>query len=212
MSFGGVPIDRTNREQAIRAIQAAISSAQAGDCLAIAPEGTRSLSGQILPFKKGTFYMWEKLKTPIIPLVIYGAYDLFPTNRNVPVAGKVYVRYLKPIQADEAASREEMSCLVRSRMLEAWRNSPPDVGSPMSSRAKFEQIAVTAAFYFFIWSSVVCVPWKQILQYYSLSTLQALSGFAGICIAITLGFYVHLMYISNWLGSIIQSIQRHKEK
>jgi hypothetical protein len=212
VSFGGVPIDRSNREQAVRAIQAAISSAQAGDCLAIAPEGTRSLSGQILPFKKGTFYMWEQLKTPIIPLVIYGAYDLFPTNRNVPVSGKVYVRYLSPIQASEAATRDEMSHLVRSRMLEAWRNSPADVGAPMSVRAKLEHISVTAVFYICIWASVVYVPWTVVLHHYSITTFQALSGFVGLCIAITLGFYVYLMYISNWLGSIIQSINNTKEK
>lgn len=156
--------------------------------------------------------MWEQLKTPIIPLVIYGAYDLFPTNRNVPVSGKVYVRYLSPIQASEAATRDEMSHLVRSRMLEAWRNSPADVGSPMSVRAKLEHIFVTVVFYICIWASVVYVPWTAVLHHYSITTFQALSGFVGLCIAITLGFYVYLMYISNWLGSIIQSINNTKEK
>ena len=65
--------------------------------LAIAPEGTRSISGQLLGFKKGPpsyneyikmliltrthpgiVHMWEDLRSPIVPFIIVGAFDLFP--------------------------------------------------------------------------------------------------------------------------------------
>lgn len=216
MSFGGVPIDRSNREQAINAIQAAISSAQAGDCLAIAPEGTRSLSGQILPFKKGTFYMWEQLQTPIVPLVFFGAYDLFSTKRNVPVSGKVFVRYLDPIYPHEAASREEMSALVRTKMLQAWKDSPIDTGAPLSWKARVEQLFITALFYGLLYGMYKYVPLSSFLHHHSISTFQFYGGLVGFCIIITLLFYVYLMYIDNWLSILMKYLcpqeQRSKSK
>ena len=131
LAFGGVPIDRKNRDQAVRAITKAAKSAKIGDCLAVAPEGTRSKSGQLLPFKKGPFYLWQQLNTPIIPMVIYGAYELYPPGKNITMCGKVYVEFLTPIEPKEAESREDMSRLLRKRMLLAVCVSPKDAGRPL---------------------------------------------------------------------------------
>lgn len=83
-------------------------------CIVIAPEGTRSKSGQLLPFKKGPFYMWEQLQSPIVPLVFMGTYDLYPVGTTVNMRGKVYVRYLKPILPSEVSSKLEAHRLVCS--------------------------------------------------------------------------------------------------
>ena len=42
--------------------------------------GTRSTTGQLLSFKKGTFHMWEQLQVPIVPFIIIGAFDLYPVG------------------------------------------------------------------------------------------------------------------------------------
>lgn len=54
LAFGGVPVDRGNRERAVSALHRASAAAKNNQiCIVIAPEGMRSTSGQLLPFKKG---------------------------------------------------------------------------------------------------------------------------------------------------------------
>jgi 1-acyl-sn-glycerol-3-phosphate acyltransferase len=54
LAIGGVPVDRGNRDRAVQALQRSVESAKkAKVSIAIAPEGTRSTTGQLLPFKKG---------------------------------------------------------------------------------------------------------------------------------------------------------------
>lgn len=78
-TFGGIPIDRNDRNAAVRQIHRAMTNAEmGGSCIMIAPEGTRSKTGHLLPFKKGPFYIWEDLQSTIIPVVITGAYELCP--------------------------------------------------------------------------------------------------------------------------------------
>jgi 1-acyl-sn-glycerol-3-phosphate acyltransferase len=57
-SLGGIAIDRSNRQAAVQALQKAAQCVQIDDCVTIAPEGTRSKTGQLLEFKKGPFYLW----------------------------------------------------------------------------------------------------------------------------------------------------------
>lgn len=74
-AYGSVPIDRKNRKSAVVSLEIATEIA---DCVIIAPEGTRSTTGQLLPFKKGPFHLWESLNGPIVPIVINGAFELLP--------------------------------------------------------------------------------------------------------------------------------------
>lgn len=127
-AYGGVAIDRSNKEQAVRALAAAAASAHNGDCVAVAPEGTRSTTGHLVSFKKGPFYLWETLKCPIIPAVIYGAFELYPPGTQMSLPGRVVMQFLQPIQPSEATTREGMSRIVRRRMLTAIQNAPDDVG------------------------------------------------------------------------------------
>jgi 1-acyl-sn-glycerol-3-phosphate acyltransferase len=69
---GFIPIDRNNRESSMRSIEAGADSIRSGNSFLIFPEGTRSRSGQMLPFKKGGFLMAIKAQAPIVPVAVQG--------------------------------------------------------------------------------------------------------------------------------------------
>jgi 1-acyl-sn-glycerol-3-phosphate acyltransferase len=70
---GFVPIDRTDRVQSDKAIAQAVRQLRAGDNLVVFPEGTRSRTGELLPFKKGAFIMAIQAQVPIVPIATVGA-------------------------------------------------------------------------------------------------------------------------------------------
>jgi len=72
---GFVPIERQNRERAMASIGRGAKSLRAGNSFLIFPEGTRSRTGNLLPFKKGGFIMAIEAQTPIIPVAIQGGRD-----------------------------------------------------------------------------------------------------------------------------------------
>jgi 1-acyl-sn-glycerol-3-phosphate acyltransferase len=70
---GFVPLERGNREQSLPAIERAADALREGNSFLIFPEGTRSRTGELLPFKKGGFIMAIKAQAPVVPVAISGA-------------------------------------------------------------------------------------------------------------------------------------------
>jgi 1-acyl-sn-glycerol-3-phosphate acyltransferase len=64
---GFIPVDRRNKEAALRSIEAGADSIRSGNSFLIFPEGTRSRTADLLPFKKGGFIMAIKAQAPIVP-------------------------------------------------------------------------------------------------------------------------------------------------
>ncbi|CAO0803557.1 unnamed protein product [Mucor circinelloides] len=78
-------LDRGNRDNAIKqARQAAVDIHRKKMGVWIYPEGTRSNSGknELLPFKKGAFYMATQAKVPIIPIVIQNYKDIYNAKQK----------------------------------------------------------------------------------------------------------------------------------
>ena len=63
-------IDRTNLESAIRTTEAAAKRIQSGVSFGVFVEGTRAKPGELLPFKKGAFYMARQAGVPVVPVAI----------------------------------------------------------------------------------------------------------------------------------------------
>jgi 1-acyl-sn-glycerol-3-phosphate acyltransferase len=69
---GFVPVERDNREAAMASIAAGAQRIRDGMSFLIFPEGTRSRTRQLLPFKKGGFIMALQAQAPIVPVAIDG--------------------------------------------------------------------------------------------------------------------------------------------
>ncbi len=94
---GVVFIDRADTGKAIRALAPAVQALREGVSLAIAPEGTRSLTPRIGRFKKGAFHIAMQAKAPIVPVVFKNALDALPKDAMVVRPSTVEAVVLKPI-------------------------------------------------------------------------------------------------------------------
>lgn len=62
------------------------------------PEGTRTQTGELLPFRAGCFNLSLDLDVPIVPVVIYGTYEVFPKGRNeLRMFQPIHARVLPPM-------------------------------------------------------------------------------------------------------------------
>jgi len=94
---GFVPVDRGDREQAIASISKGADSLRHGNSFLIFPEGTRSRTGNLLPFKKGGFIMAIEAQTPIVPIAIQGGRDAMHKGSAFVRPVHVSVRIGEPI-------------------------------------------------------------------------------------------------------------------
>jgi 1-acyl-sn-glycerol-3-phosphate acyltransferase len=69
---GFIAIDRSSRVHAIQSLEVAKETLASGVHVWIAPEGTRSKTGALLPFKKGGFNLALEAGLPILPVTIQG--------------------------------------------------------------------------------------------------------------------------------------------
>lgn len=96
-ALGAIYIDRSNKEKAIEAMQPAVEALQNGISVAIAPEGTRSGTPELGPFKKGAFHLAMQAGVPIIPIVIKNAYKAMPKGTNALRPTHIEVVALDPV-------------------------------------------------------------------------------------------------------------------
>jgi 1-acyl-sn-glycerol-3-phosphate acyltransferase len=95
---GFVPLERGNREQSLPAIERASQALRDGNSFLIFPEGTRSRTGELLPFKKGGFIMAVQAQAPIIPVAILGARNAMRKGSPWIKPVTVRVRFAAPVE------------------------------------------------------------------------------------------------------------------
>jgi 1-acyl-sn-glycerol-3-phosphate acyltransferase len=95
---GFVAVERDNKERAMASIGRGAESLRAGNSFLIFPEGTRSRTGTLLPFKKGGFIMAIQAQVPIVPVAVQGGRAAMRKGSAIVRPVHVSVRIGEPIQ------------------------------------------------------------------------------------------------------------------
>ena len=69
---GFVPLERGRPDQSWPAVERAADALRDGNSFVVFPEGTRSRTGELLPFKKGALIMAIKAQAPVVPVALSG--------------------------------------------------------------------------------------------------------------------------------------------
>ncbi len=126
---GHITIDRMDRERALESMaEARRKLEEERPTIILFPEGTRSSTGELRPFKKGAFVLAIQTGAAVVPSVIEGSRAVMPKGSWLIRPGTIRVRFGEPIPVDGLAL-EDRDALTRS----AWeavsalqRNVPPN--------------------------------------------------------------------------------------
>lgn len=116
--WGNIPIERRNLKNAVGSLKIAKESLACGMNIVILPEGHRTLTGKLLPFKKGPFYLAKDANADILPFGINGLFNYHNKNSWMITPGTVKVNIGTPIayESIKDLSVEELSALIFDRI------------------------------------------------------------------------------------------------
>jgi 1-acyl-sn-glycerol-3-phosphate acyltransferase len=116
LAAGHVTIDRTNRPRAMEAYaRAAQRIRELGVSTVVFPEGTRSRTGELLPFKNAPFGLAIAAQVPLVPLYVHATFRILPKGawRMRPTPIRVLVG--EPISTAGLTMHEREALRVRAR-------------------------------------------------------------------------------------------------
>ncbi|MEE8135241.1 MAG: lysophospholipid acyltransferase family protein [Gemmatimonadales bacterium] len=121
---GHILIDRQNRQRAFEAYDEAARVIREGMSAVVFPEGTRSRTGEMLPFKKGPFVLAIASQVPLVPVYCAGTFGIMPKGtlwvRPLPVT----LRLGEPIETKGLTYDDREDLLQRTRAaIEALREA-----------------------------------------------------------------------------------------
>lgn len=105
---GHIFVDRSSPTAIRRTIETAEKRLRDGMSLVVFPEGARTFTGKMGPFKKGAYQLALEFHLPLVPVTIDGSFDIMPRTRYVPRPGRIVLTIHEPIAppADEADRAE----------------------------------------------------------------------------------------------------------
>ena len=116
--YGVIPIVRQKLKTAITSMDKLEEAIKKGTSMMIAPEGTRTLTGKMAPFKKGAFHVAKNTGITIVPVGLIGAYKAKNKNDWRITPGVLTAVFGDPIvEAEyEHLSLNELQEIVREKI------------------------------------------------------------------------------------------------
>ena len=116
--YGAIPIKRDELQPAIESLNLAEECIRSKQSMVISPEGTRTLDGVMLPFKKGAFHVTKNTGATLVPIGIRGTFGAKRKYSWHIRPGLITAHIGKPIAQSEYASLsvDELRDLARNQV------------------------------------------------------------------------------------------------
>jgi 1-acyl-sn-glycerol-3-phosphate acyltransferase len=117
---GDIAVKRDDRRSRALAFRSLRDRLEKGVSVIVLPEGTRSATGEMLPFHDGAFRLAVDLGLPILPMAVAGTRDAMPKGSLLFNRARAEVRVLEPVETTglTAADVAELRDTIRARILE----------------------------------------------------------------------------------------------
>jgi len=112
---GAICINRSNSAEAVRSLRDGSSKLVDGWSLLIYPEGTRSPTTALQPFKKGPFMLAIQTGVSILPVTVNGAHRIWPKHSKALYPGHMTVTIGKPIPTRGLSEQDVMELMDKTR-------------------------------------------------------------------------------------------------
>ncbi len=133
---GHVPVDRRNHVQAVQSLRNAARLVRTGTSLIVFPEGTRSRTGEVQPFKKGPFALALEARVPIVPVAVSGSRAVTPSGMVAVWPGTIRIAVGEPVDPTRHPDRLSLLTEVRRRIIELHRSIGGRGGDPARPAAE----------------------------------------------------------------------------
>jgi 1-acyl-sn-glycerol-3-phosphate acyltransferase len=127
-SSAQIPLDRKNPRKGLQSIQQAADLLKKGVSIVVFPEGTRSRDGQINEFKTTLFVLPIRTRTPVVPVLIEGAFEALQRGSLLLKRCPVKITFLDPVPADFLSDKDRAlyaervrQTLIESSENQGWR-------------------------------------------------------------------------------------------
>lgn len=116
-SWNAVPVDRDGGSAS--GLKEILDRLKRGGAIIMFPEGTRSLTGELLPARSGIGLAIIKSTAPVVPVRVFGTFEAYGKHVKIPRPHRVQVKYGEPM--DFAALRAEAKVCSKDRLKEIYQ-------------------------------------------------------------------------------------------
>lgn len=106
-------INRKRKFSAYKSLQKAIEALKNGKSILIFPEGTRTQTDEVKPFKRGSLMLALNSKKPILPITLNDTRKLFQKGNKYTGPGEITITIEKPISTEKITKNNQNKYLQK---------------------------------------------------------------------------------------------------